>query len=116
MWEVITADALEFVAGLHREFEPTRQELLQRRAQRRAELGAGGSLDFLESTREIREDDSWGVAAAPNDLQDRRVEITGPTQRKRGLHALDSGARGVIADFEDSNSARAPSVIDGHVN
>src|SRR4051795_764197 len=82
MEEVLIPDALDFVSGLHRKFEPTRQELLQRRAERRAELDAGGTLDFLESTREVREDDSWVVAAAPNDLQDRRVEITGPTQRK----------------------------------
>src|SRR3954469_12540981 len=116
MEEVLTPEALEFVAGLHREFEPTRQELLQRRAQRRAELDAGGSLDFLESTREVREDDSWVVAAAPNDLQDRRVEITGPTQRKMVINALNSGARGFMADFEDSNSPTWQNMIEGHVN
>ena len=116
MEEVLSPEALEFVAGLHREFEPTRQELLQRRAQRRAELDAGGSLDFLESTREIREDDSWVVAAAPNDLQDRRVEITGPTQRKMVINALNSGARGFMADFEDSNSPTWQNMIEGHVN
>jgi len=104
MEEVLTPDALEFVAGLHREFESTRQELLQHRAERRAELDAGGSLDFLDTTREIREDDSWVVAAPPDDLRDRRVEITGPTQRKMVINALNSGARGFMADFEDSNS------------
>src|SRR5205085_2448364 len=103
-------------AGLHREFEPTRQELLQRRAERRADLDAGGSLDFLESTREIREDDSWVVAAAPNDLQDRRVEITGPTQRKMVINALNSGARGFMADFEDSNSPTWRNMVAGQVN
>ena len=116
MEEVLSPEALEFVAGLHREFEPTRQELLQRRAERRADLDAGGSLDFLESTREIRDDDSWVVAAAPNDLQDRRVEITGPTQRKMVINALNSGARGFMADFEDSNSPTWQNMIEGHVN
>src|SRR5256714_5629377 len=116
MEEVLSPEALEFVAGLHREFEPTRQELLQRRAERRADLDAGGSLDFLESTREIREDDSWVVAAAPNDLQDRRVEITGPTQRKMVINALNSGARGFMADFEDSNSPTWSNMIGGHPN
>src|SRR5215467_1512590 len=82
MEEVLTEDALEFVSGLHRGFEPTRQELLQRRQERMAELQNGGSLDFLDDTRELREDDSWVVAAPPDDLRDRRVEITGPTQRK----------------------------------
>jgi malate synthase len=116
MEEVLTPEALEFVAGLQREFEPTRQELLQKRAERRAELEAGGTLDFLDSTREIREDDSWVVAAAPNDLMDRRVEITGPTQRKMVINALNSGARGFMADFEDSNSPTWLNMIEGHVN
>jgi malate synthase len=115
MEEVLTPDALEFVAGLHREFEPTRQELLARRAERRAELDAGGTLDFLEETREIREGD-WSVAPAPKDLQDRRVEITGPTQRKMVINALNSGARGFMADFEDSNSPTWQNMIEGHVN
>src|SRR5213080_3934016 len=100
MEEVLTPDALEFVAGLHREFEPTRQELLRRRAERRAE----------------RDDDSWVVAAAPTDLQDRRVEITGPTQRKMVINALNSGARGFMADFEDSNSPSWSNMVGGHVN
>ncbi len=116
MEEVLTEEALEFVAGLHREFESTRQELLQKRVERRAELEAGGTLDFLESTREIREDDSWVVAAAPTDLMDRRVEITGPTQRKMVINALNSGARGFMADFEDSNSPTWENMIEGHVN
>ena len=115
MEEVLTPNALEFVASLHREFEPTRQELLQRRAERRAELDAGGTLDFLDGTREIRESD-WSVAPAPPDLQDRRVEITGPTQRKMVINALNSGARGFMADFEDSNSPTWQNMIEGHVN
>jgi malate synthase len=116
MEEVLTPDALEFVAGLHREFESTRQELLQQRAERRAELDAGGSLDFLDATREIRDDDSWVVAAPPDDLRDRRVEITGPTQRKMVINALNSGARGFMADFEDSNSPTWQNMIEGQVN
>jgi malate synthase len=115
MEEVLTPDALEFVAGLQREFGSTRQELLQRRAERRAELDSGGTLDFLDSTREIRESD-WTVAPAPKDLQDRRVEITGPTQRKMVINALNSGARGFMADFEDSNSPTWRNMIEGHVN
>jgi malate synthase len=116
MEEVLTPDALEFVAALHREFESTRQELLQQRAERRAELDAGGSLDFLDATREIRDDDSWVVAAPPDDLRDRRVEITGPTQRKMVINALNSGARGFMADFEDSNSPTWQNMIEGQVN
>src|SRR4051812_39267571 len=115
MEEVLTPDALEFVAGLHREFEPRRQELLQRRAERRAGLDAGGTLDFLDETREIRQGD-WSVAPAPADLQDRRVEITGPTQRKMVINALNSGARGFMADFEDSNSPTWQNMIEGQVN
>jgi malate synthase len=116
MEEVLTPDALEFVAGLHREFEGTRQDLLRRRAERMAELQNGGSLDFLEETRAIRDDDSWTVAPAPQDLLDRRVEITGPTQRKMVINALNSGARGFMADFEDSNSPTWKNMIEGHVN
>ena len=116
MEEVLTEEALEFVSGLHRKFEGTRRELLQKRAERRARLDAGGSLDFLDETRNIREDDSWVVAAAPTDLMNRRVEITGPTQRKMVINALNSGARGFMADFEDSNSPTWQNMIEGHVN
>src|SRR5436190_14067833 len=116
MEEVLTPQALEFVAGLHREFDGRRQELLRRRAERMAELQSGGTLDFLEDTRAIREDDSWTVAPAPPDLQDRRVEITGPTQRKMVINALNSGASGFMADFEDSNSPSWSNMIGGHIN
>jgi len=115
MEEVLTPEALEFVAGLHREFDSTRQDLLRRRAERMAELHAGSMLDFLDSTREIRDGD-WTVAPPPKDLQDRRVEITGPTQRKMVINALNSGARGFMADFEDSNSPTWRNMIEGHVN
>src|SRR4051812_48973480 len=116
MEEVLTPQALAFVAGLHHEFDGARQELLRRRAERMAELRSGGTLDFLEDTREIREDGSWTAAPAPRDLQDRRVEITGPTDRKMVINALNSGARGFMADFEDSNSPTWRNMVAGHVN
>jgi malate synthase len=113
--EVLTDEALAFVASLHERFEPARQDLLRRRAERRAMLDAGGSLGFLEETRGVREGD-WRVAPVPHDLQDRRVEITGPTDRKMVINALNSGARGFMADFEDSSSPTWANVVGGHVN
>jgi malate synthase len=113
--EVLTPEALDFVARLQREFDATRRELLQRRETRQAELDAGGSLDFLDATRAVREGD-WTVPAAPDDLQDRRVEITGPTDRKMVINALNSGACGFMADFEDSNSPTWSNMIGGQVN
>ena len=115
MEEVLTPEALEFVAGLEREFGSTRDELLRRRRERQAKLAEGGTLDFLESTREIREAE-WSVAPPTADLRDRRVEITGPTQRKMVINALNSGARGFMADFEDSNSPTWQNMVEGHVN
>jgi malate synthase len=115
MDEVLTEAALSFVAGLQRRFGPTRASLLRRRAERRAELEAGGSLDFLPETRELREGD-WSVSPPPPALRDRRVEITGPTERKMVINALNSGARGFMADFEDSNSPTWRNMIEGHVN
>jgi malate synthase len=115
MDEVLTEAALSFVAGLQRRFGPTRASLLHRRAERRAELEAGGSLDFLPETRELREGD-WSVSPPPPALRDRRVEITGPTERKMVINALNSGARGFMADFEDSNSPTWRNMIEGHVN
>ena len=113
--EVLSDEALAFVGELHERFEPTRQDLLRRRAERRARFVAGETLDFLEETREVRDGD-WRVAPPPADLQDRRVEITGPTQRKMVINALNSGARGFMADFEDSNSPTWANMIGGHVN
>src|SRR5436190_5591677 len=113
--EVLTDEALAFVASLHERFEPARQDLLRRRAERRAMLDAGGSLGFLEETRDVREGD-WRVAPVPHDLLDRRVEITGPTDRKMVINALNSGARGFMADFEDSSSPTWANVVGGHVN
>ena len=113
--QVLTDDALAFVAVLHERFDERRRELLARRAERRARLAAGESLDFLEETREIREGD-WEVAHAPPPLQNRRVEITGPTERKMVINALNSGARGFMADFEDANSPTWHNMVQGQIN
>ena len=113
--EILTADALEFVARLHREFDSTRRELLAARMDRQKELDRGGTLDFLSGTREVREGD-WKIAPVPDALQDRRVEITGPTSRKMVINALNSGASGFMADFEDSNSPTWTNMIGGQVN
>src|SRR5687768_14168608 len=100
-WETILSDeALGFVALLHKEFNPRRQELLRAREERKARLDAGELPDFLEETREIRESE-WTVAPIPDDLLDRRVEITGPVDRKMIINALNSGASVFMADFED---------------
>ncbi|MEA2474747.1 MAG: malate synthase [Thermoleophilaceae bacterium] len=113
--EVLTGEALEFVAGLHREFNARREELVGRRAERVARWNAGALPDFLPETEEIRASD-WRVAPPPPDLRDRRVEITGPTDRKMVINALNSGARGFMADFEDSLSPTWGNVVGGHVN
>jgi malate synthase len=115
MAEVLVPEALGLVALLHRELERTRRALLERRMQRQAELDAGASLDFLPETRDVREGD-WTVAPVPEPLQDRRVEITGPTERKMVINALNSGAKGFMADFEDSNSPTWANMIGGQVN
>jgi malate synthase len=113
--EVLTADALELVARLHRELDSARRELLEAREERQAELDAGGTLDFLPDTREVREG-HWKIAPEPDALADRRVEITGPTSRKMVINALNSGARGFMADFEDSNSPTWSNMVGGQVN
>jgi malate synthase len=112
---VLTDEAMAFVAGLHERFEPRRRELLAARAERRARIAAGGTLDFPPDTREVREGD-WSVAPPPPDLRDRRVEITGPVDRKMIINALNSGARGFMADFEDSLSPTWQNVVQGQVN
>jgi malate synthase len=109
---VLTDEAVGFVARLHREFGPTRARLLARRAERQAEIDAGGTLDFPTESKDVREAD-WRVAPPPPDLADRRVEITGPTTPKMVINALNSGARGFMADFEDSNSPTWRNLIDG---
>ncbi|CAA9490965.1 MAG: Malate synthase [uncultured Solirubrobacteraceae bacterium] len=113
--EILTAGALDFVARLHRQFDSTRRELLAARMERQKELDAGGTLDFLSATREVREGD-WTIAPEPDALQNRRVEITGPTSRKMVINALNSGACGFMADFEDSNSPTWRNMIGGQVN
>ena len=113
--EVLTPDALEFVAELQREFGPRRAELMNASADRRARLAAGETLDFLAETREIREGD-WQVAPVPADMQQRWVEITGPTDRKMTINALNSGADGFMADFEDANAPTWHNMVEGHIN
>ncbi|MGW6291320.1 malate synthase A [Streptomyces sp. NPDC055058] len=114
--EVLTEAALAFVAELHRRFTPRRDELLARRAERRAEIARTATLDFLPETAHIRADDSWRVAPAPEALNDRRVEITGPTDRKMTINALNSGARVWLADFEDASAPTWENVITGQLN
>jgi malate synthase len=114
--KILTPDALAFVADLQRTFGGRREELLAARADRQRRLLAGELPDFLEETRSVRDDASWRVAEAPPDLQDRRVEITGPTDRKMVINALNSGARVFMADFEDANSPTWSNVVEGQAN
>ncbi|MBD8871005.1 malate synthase A [Nocardioides donggukensis] len=112
--EILTAPALAFVADLQRRFGARRDELLLARRDRREELSRTGRLDFLPETAEVRAGD-WQVAPAPADLTDRRVEITGPTQRKMAINALNSGARVWLADLEDANTPHWANVVGGQV-
>jgi malate synthase len=112
---VLTPDALAFVASLSRAFEPRRQELLAQRAARQKEFDAGKMPDFLAATRAIR-DSEWKIAAQPNDMLDRRVEITGPTDRKMVINALNCGASTFMADFEDANCPTWDNMISGQAN
>ncbi|MFF9405010.1 malate synthase A [Streptomyces anandii] len=114
--EVLTDAALAFVAELHRHFTPRRDELLARRAERRAETARTCTLDFLPETAAVRADDSWRVAEAPAALNDRRVEITGPTDRKMTINALNSGAKVWLADFEDASAPTWENVVLGQLN
>ena len=109
---VLTPDALAFVADLQRRFGPGRLDILRRRVERQAEIDAGVRPDFLVATRDVREDD-WTVAPAPADLDDRRVEITGPAEPKMMINALNSGARVFMADLEDSLAPTWANVILG---
>jgi malate synthase len=113
--EVLTEEALEFVAGLHRRFNPAREQLLALRVARQARLDAGELPDFLPETRAVREGD-WQVAPVPPALRDRRVEITGPVERKMMINALNSGARCFMADFEDANSPTWSNCVEGQAN
>jgi malate synthase len=113
--EVLTPEALAFVAKLQREFAGRRQELLRLREERQLRLDAGETPQFLVTTSSVRDSD-WQVAKAPSDLQDRRVEITGPTDRKMLINALNSSARVFMADFEDANSPTWSNLVEGQVN
>jgi malate synthase len=113
--DILTYDALALVAKVHREFNTRRVELLKRRAHRQAELDAGKLPDFLPETEEIRES-VWTVAPIPADLQDRRVEITGPTDRKMIINALNSGAKVFMADCEDANAPTWSNMVEGQAN
>jgi malate synthase len=109
---VLTPEALDFLGRLQREFEPRRQEILHARRDRAARLVAGEQLDFLPQTAEVRESE-WSVAPAPDDLNDRRVEITGPAEPKMTINALNSGAKVFMADFEDALSPTWANVVGG---
>jgi len=113
--EILTRDALSFVAKLHRAFESRRRECLQHRQDRQEAFDLGESLDFLAETKHIREGD-WSCAPIPRDLQDRRVEITGPTDRKMVINALNSGAKVFMADFEDANAPSWANMVEGQIN
>ncbi len=113
--QVLTSEALAFVADLHRTFNPRRQELLQKRAERQRAIDEGELPGFLRETADIRAAE-WQVAPTPADLNDRRVEITGPTDRKMMINALNSGAKIFMADFEDSLSPTWENIINGQVN
>ncbi|MHB1808977.1 MAG: malate synthase [Solirubrobacteraceae bacterium] len=112
---VLSPDALAFLAELHGRFDPRRRELLAQRAERLSRLRAGGTLDFLTDTREIREG-AWSVPPPRADYADRHVEITGPTDRKLVINALNSGAKGFMADFEDASSPTWGNQVQRHVN
>src|SRR4051794_34399482 len=115
-WEsILTPEALAFVAALHREFNPRREELLARREARKGRLDAGELPDFLSETKDIREAE-WTVAPIPDDLRDRRVEITGPVDRKMIINALNCGANVFMADFEDANSPTWANNLEGQYN
>ncbi|MGY4721280.1 malate synthase A [Naumannella huperziae] len=113
---VLTPEALDFLVALHDLSVGRRQELLQTRRDRRAEIGNGRDPRFLAETEHIRNDDSWHVAPPAPGLVDRRVEITGPTSRKMTINALNSGAKVWLADLEDANTPAWANVIDGQVN
>src|SRR5438874_968323 len=113
--QILTRDALALVAKLQRELGKRRVECLKRRQERQARLDAGESLDFLSETKHIRDGD-WTCASIPADLRDRRVEITGPTDRKMVINALNSGAKMFMADFEDANSPTWRNMIEGQIN
>ncbi|HEX4213039.1 MAG TPA: malate synthase A [Candidatus Dormibacteraeota bacterium] len=113
--EILSQEALDYLADLHRTFDGRRQQLLEARAERQRQISAGASLGFLPETKEVREGD-WKVAPPPPDLLDRRVEITGPVDRRMMINALNSGATVFMADFEDANSPTWANNLEGHRN
>jgi malate synthase len=115
MTEILSDEAVAFVAELNRRFRPRRNELLEALAARRAEIAAGGSLGFRPETADIRAAE-WSAPEAPADLRDRRVEITGPTERKMTINAMNSGAKVWLADLEDANTPHWSNVVDGQRN
>ncbi|MGD9722756.1 MAG: malate synthase A [Pirellulales bacterium] len=113
--EILTAEALEFIAELERRTRARRQELLRARVERQRRLDAGELPDFLAETADVRAGD-WRIAPVPHDLQDRRVEITGPVDRKMVINALNSGAKMYMADFEDSHAPTWAATLEGQIN
>ncbi len=113
--EILTPQAVAFVAKLARKFEARRRELMAQRSVRQAEFDAGKLPDFLAATKAVRDGD-WTIGSVPADLQDRRVEITGPTDRKMVINALNCGANVFMADFEDSNAPTWSNMIEGQLN
>ena len=114
--EVLTPGALTLLATLHRAYDARRRELLEARQARYADLSAGGTLDFLAETKDVREDETWRVADPAPGLEDRRVEITGPTDRKMTINALNSGAKVWLADHEDANTPLWENMVGGQLN
>src|SRR2546426_6656478 len=113
--EILTPEALAFVAKLQRQFGTRRKQCLEHRQERQRRLHQGEGLDFLPETKQIREGD-WKCAPIPSDIQDRRVEITGPTDRKMVINALNSGAKIFMADFEDANAPTWRNMVEGQIN
>jgi malate synthase len=114
--EILTPQAIDLIAALHAELGPRRSELLAARRRRQAELSGGAMLDFLPETAGVREDLTWRVASPAAGLVDRRVEITGPTDKKMTINALNSGANVWLADFEDANTPLWDNMITGQLN
>jgi malate synthase len=114
--EILTPQAIDLIAALHAELGPRRSELLAARRRRQAQLSGGAMLDFLPETADIREDPGWRVAPPAPGLIDRRVEITGPTDKKMTINALNSGANVWLADFEDANTPLWDNMITGQLN
>src|ERR1041385_3340375 len=113
--EILTPEALAFVAELERTFGARRVECLERRKERQTMFDRGETLDFLPETKHVREA-NWKCAPIPADIQDRRVEITGPTNRKMVINALNSGAKIFMGDFEDANSPTWKNMVEGQIN